>query len=149
MWKWHSGVTVSTAVYAFSRYGLLIGRFLQVATIYPMSDRVCSVDITFSLYELIIALNRGMWSLHTSAYQQTPIPLLPPLHSCEANTWAQVVTQIMSITSNSYLGNLLPPIKLIASILWPASIRSVKQECMVGAYNSYSGSSTFSDNHCE
>lgn len=48
MWKWHSGVTVSTAVYAFSRYGLLIGRFLQVATIYPMSDRVRSVDIIVS-----------------------------------------------------------------------------------------------------
>ncbi|KAM5543382.1 hypothetical protein V8D89_002967 [Ganoderma adspersum] len=65
MWKWHSGVTVSTAVYAFSRYGLLIERFLQVATIYPMSDR-----------------------------------------SCAANTWAQVATQIMSITAFSAFSGL-------------------------------------------
>ncbi|KAM5545075.1 hypothetical protein V8D89_001186 [Ganoderma adspersum] len=44
IWRWHSGVTVFSAVYACSRYGLLIGMFLQVATLYPMSDRSCAAN---------------------------------------------------------------------------------------------------------
>ncbi|KAI1784403.1 hypothetical protein LXA43DRAFT_1101440 [Ganoderma leucocontextum] len=42
IWNWHSKVTSSLLVYAFSRYAMLAQLLLVVATNYPMSDLVCS-----------------------------------------------------------------------------------------------------------
>ena len=54
IWKWRSGaVTISSLVYASSRYAFLIQLFLSVLTIYPVSDLVRHLTITpVSIHEL-------------------------------------------------------------------------------------------------
>ncbi|KAI1786613.1 hypothetical protein LXA43DRAFT_897616, partial [Ganoderma leucocontextum] len=73
IWNWHSKVTGSSLVYAFSRYAILIKAILVVATIYPMSDLqavVSRLDIDLRLHAL-------------------------PNHSCRAVVWTQIITEIM------------------------------------------------------
>lgn len=53
MWNLRSGVTVATAVYAFSRYAILIQYVLAVVTSFPMSDQVCSSLSTVPCEKLI------------------------------------------------------------------------------------------------
>ncbi|KAM5543380.1 hypothetical protein V8D89_002965 [Ganoderma adspersum] len=45
IWKWHSGVTVSTLVYVLCRYGMLIHNILVVVMVYLMLDLSCAANL--------------------------------------------------------------------------------------------------------
>lgn len=54
IWKWHTKITGTSLVYAFSRYAVLMLTLLSVATNYPMSDLVRSLAPPLSLDTLNI-----------------------------------------------------------------------------------------------
>lgn len=62
IWNWHSKLTATSLVYAFSRYAMLIQTILTLATINPISDKVrnlatISILLTFSPFTMYVEVS--------------------------------------------------------------------------------------------
>ena len=61
IWEWRSRVTLSSLLYAFSRYGMVIQAILAIASNLPMSDLVRTPTPQKGLFliNVCIEVNRG------------------------------------------------------------------------------------------